>query len=91
MVGRQWNNRLGHYGQHGCNESGNRMLLSIRLQVSGEFLKLLFTCACILMGPLPSFAVTMGPVSWTYPAELVCTNCFDALGFESLTTGDSTL
>ena len=26
----------------------------------------------------PSFAITMGPVSWTYPAELVCTTYFGA-------------
>ena len=37
------------------------------------------------MSPLPSFAVTMGPVSWTYNAELVCTKHFDALKFEGLT------
>ena len=46
------------------------------------------------MSPLPSFAVTIGPVSWTYPAELVCTKHFDALRFKGLTLhlrGDSTL
>ena len=39
----------------------------------------------MLMSPLPRFAVTMGPVSWTYLVELVCTKRFDALRFEGLT------
>ena len=46
---------------------------------------MLFTCARKLMSPLTSFAVTMGPVSWTYPAELVCTKRSDALRPEGLT------
>ena len=46
------------------------------------------------MIPLPSFAVTMGPISWTYIAELACTKRFDAVRFEGLTLhlrGESTL
>ena len=46
------------------------------------------------MSPFPSFSVTMGPLSWTYPAKLVCAKRFDALRFEGLILqlrGDSTL